>query len=141
MATRSFILLLFLGKISFAGMAVGAAAGMSHDPSVSFAYSVYLYYKFDEQVMLGLNSGQQQQGIPVLGSVYMRLPLGSVFMPVATGDLGYFMHDQDSGLLWKAGGGIDWKNGERSSILLLGGYEKKGAEANIYSRLGLLLEF
>ena len=63
-------------------------------------------------------------------------------MPVFIGDIGYFLHGDDGGLMWKAGGGIDWKNGERSSILLFGGYEKvQGGQGNVYSRLGLLLEF
>ena len=62
----------------------------SNNP-LSFAYSLFVYYKFDEQILIGLNSGQQQGGIPVLGSLYMRLPLGSVFLPVVIGDIGYLI--------------------------------------------------
>ena len=142
MAGRLLILILLIFQVSTAGLAVSAAAGMSHESSISFAYSMYLYYKFDEQVLLGMNAGQQQGGIPMLGSLYMRLPFGSVFMPVFIGDIGYFLHEDDDGVMLKAGGGIDWKNGERSSILLFGGYEKiQGRQGNIYSRVGLLLEF
>ena len=142
MAKRLLILIFLISQVSFAGLAAGAGAGMSHESPLSFAYSVYLYYKYDEQVLLGINTGQQQSGIPILGSLYMRLPFGSVFMPVFIGDIGYFLHEDDDGLMWKAGGGVDWKNGEHSSILLFGGYEKvPGGPGNIYSRLGLLLEF
>lgn len=136
------ILTLVFSQVSAGKIAVSAAGGMSHASSHTFAYSVYAYYKFDEQVLLGLHSGQQQGGIPILGSLYMRLPLGSVFLPFLIGDLGYFMHEDDSGLMWKGGMGIDWKNGERTCILLFGGYEKVlDRKGNIYSRVGLLLEF
>jgi hypothetical protein len=136
------ILILVFSQADAGKIAVSAACGMSHGSSHTFAYSVYAYYKFDEQILLGLHGGQQQGGIPMLGSLYMRLPLGSVFMPFVIGDIGYFWHEDNPGLMWKGGGGIDWKNGEHSSIILFGGYEKAGDRGgNIYSRVGLLLEF
>lgn len=127
---------------SHSGIVLGGAVGGTHDSDAhEFAWSAFLYHKFDQQVLIGLKSGRQSGGIPLLGALYVRLPLGRVLMPVAVGDLGYFYHARSAGFMWKTGGGIDWKNGERSSILLLGGVERADGATNLYSRVGLLLEF
>ena len=60
---------------------------------------------------------------------------------VFTGDYGYAFGD-DKRMIWKLGGGVDIKNGDRSSILLLAGYEKlRSRGGHIYVHGGLLLEF
>ncbi len=125
-----------------AKLAFVATGGTSQDSgTVSFAYSIYGYHKVDEQTLIGLHSGSQQGGIPILASLYVRLPLGGVILPVALGDIGYFHHDDNPGFLWKAGGGLDWKNGRYSSILILGGWEDGPNGAAVYSRIGVMIEF
>jgi hypothetical protein len=104
-----------------------------------------LWYQFDQMVFLGAGSGIQtfggEQYIPALGSIFMRLPIGGQILPVATGDIGYSF-GSESQSLWRAGGGFDIKNGDRSSLLLLGGYQSFAKfGAYVYLRAGLLLEF
>ena len=78
--------------------------------------------------------------VPALASAYVRLPFGSVMMPVGTFDFGYAFGD-DSQMMWKAGGGFDIKLGRYSSILLLSGYQNlKKTGDYVYFRCGLLLE-
>lgn len=141
MRTIVLLFLLLAYKEAFTGIALGGKIGSPISSEPEFNYSIFLYNKFDEQVLLGVNSGQQYGGIPILASGYIRLPFGKIFMPVAAGDAGYFLHDDNDGFIWRAGGGIDWKNGTRSSILLLGGYEQFPDNANPYGRIGLMLEF
>ncbi|MBF0430132.1 MAG: hypothetical protein HQK83_02550 [Fibrobacteria bacterium] len=122
--------------------AIGGSIGASHINSKhSFAFSVYGYYKFDEQILLGITSGQEQSGVPVTANLLMRLPFGRIILPFFTGDMGYYYHSNNAATMLRAGGGLDWKNGERSSILLMGGYQKIGSTEGLYSRIGLLLEF
>ena len=71
----------------------------------------------------------------------LRLPFGRIVLPFATGDVGYVLDDDNGGLMWRAGGGLDIKNGRHSSLLLLGGQETAGGMAGWYARAGLLLEF
>ncbi len=129
-------------QLPVAKYALGGAVGGAHTSNNHyFAYSLYGFYKFDEQILLGIKSGQEQGGVPVTANLYMRIPFGRVFLPVLTGDLGYFFHKNNSAGIWKAGGGIDWKNGQRSSILITAGYQKIGDRPGLFSRIGLLLEF
>ena len=136
-----FIICLLWASGLYAKISFSAVGGLSPYYSSDFAYSISMYNRFDEQVLIGVKAGQQQQGIPVLGSLYMRLPFGSIIVPVTTGDIGYFIKKNNSSVMVRLGGGIDWKNGKRSSILILGGYENHHKKGNIYSRIGLLLEF
>ena len=110
-----------------------------------FAYSGGLYLKFDEMVLLGVQSGigsvAGASSVPLLGSAVMRLPVGRIVMPFAAGDVGYVLDDRNGGLLWRAGGGFDIKNGRHSSLLLLGAYETQGSHSGSIARAGLLLEF
>lgn len=121
------------------------AGSRDHFQGVMFAYSGSLYLKFDEMVLLGVQSGigsvAGPSSVPLLGSAIMRLPLGRIVLPFASGDVGYVLDDDDDGLLWRAGGGFDIKNGRHSSILLLGGYEATAELSAWYGRAGLLLEF
>ena len=121
------------------------ADSRDHYKGARFAYSAALYAKFDDMTLLGVQSGQgtvsSSQAIPVLGSALIRLPIGRLILPVALGDIGYAIDDKSSGLLWRAGGGFDIRNGRHSSILLLGANETQGSHSGWIARAGLLLEF
>jgi hypothetical protein len=128
---------------AWSGVAIAPAAGTLHpgNNSIHFAPALYVYYKFDEQTFIGIHTGRQQGHTPILGSAFVRLPFGRVLQPVFLGDIGLTLKNGSTPFTWKAGGGIDWKNGERTSILLFSGYEDTGGVAAVYTRLGLLLEF
>jgi hypothetical protein len=121
------------------------ANSRDHFRGAVFAYSAAGYLKFDDMTLIGVQSGQGSvagaDAIPLLGSAMVRLPIGRVVLPVATGDVGYAFADSGSGLLWRAGGGLDIRNGRHSSFLAQGAYESCGSRAGWLARLGLLLEF
>jgi hypothetical protein len=140
--------LLLLPPASRADMAVTAAFGASSRDEYRgavMAYSGAVYLKFDDMVLLGAQSGiggvAGPSSIPIAGSAIVRLPLGRVVLPFATGDLGYVLDDEDDGLFWRGGGGFDIKNGRYSSLLLLGGVEAASKARGWFARAGLLLEF
>ncbi len=112
---------------------------------MDFGYNLAGYYKFDDQVLLGVQSGQGVGGdasaIPVLAAAYVRLPVGRAIMPVATGGVGYAFSGSVSGLIWRAGGALDVRNGKRSSVLLGSEYEGHGSYGGgVVIRGGLMLE-
>lgn len=114
-------------------------------PDPHFDMTVHGWYKFDQMVFLGLGGGLQgsKEGnlFPLLVSGWIRLPFGGQLLPVATGDVGYTL-GADKQFLWRAGGGFDLKNGDRTSLLFLGGYQSiRKAQAQFYLRAGILLEF
>ncbi len=131
-----------------AGLAFSGNLGVQAHPNFSspgFGYNFTAYYKFDDQILLGVQSGQGVAGkasaIPVLGALYARLPLGRVIMPVFTAECGTVLADS-SRFLWRAGGLFDIRNGRRSSLLLGSEYEghSKGRGGLVF-RGGLLIEF
>lgn len=121
---------------------LGAASG-DHFKGGRFSYAAGLFLKFDEMVLLGAQAGQGSVGgeksVPITSSAMVRLPVGRIVLPIATGDLGYAVAE-NPGLFWRGGGGFDIRNGRRSSFLLLGGYERQGGAQGWYARGGLLLE-
>lgn len=113
------------------------------NPNLDF--SGHLWYKFDQMVFFGASSGIQTMGedrhIPLMGAAWIRLPLGGQILPVATGEIGYHLGD-DPQFAWRAGGGLDIKNGDRTSLLVLAGYQRfRNLGGYVYLRGGLLLEF
>lgn len=106
--------------------------------------SGHWWHPIDQMVFIGVGVDYQRFGsinlIPVMGSAYVRLPFGSVIMPAGTFDFGYAFGD-DSQMIWRAGGGLDIKLGEHSSLLTFAGYQnlKKSGDM-VYLRCGLLLE-
>lgn len=105
----------------------------------------HVWYKFDQMVFFGVGSGYESIGdsyyVPVTASMWMRLPIGSVILPVMTGDYGYAFGN-DKRMVWKVGGGLDIKNGDHSSIIVMGGYENlRKRDGYVYVHAGLLLEF
>jgi hypothetical protein len=138
----------FIPSTAHAGIAItGSLGGQSRldFSQPSFGYTVGLYSKIDEQVWLGVQSGQgvadEASAIPILASAYVRLPIGRVVMPVATGGLGYAIGDEQKGFIWRAGGLFDIRNGRRSSLLLGTEYEALKGRGGLVGRAGLLLEF
>lgn len=124
---------------------VGALMPKGEFGSPNLDFSGHLWYKFDQMVFFGASSGIQTIGenrhIPLMGAAWIRLPLGGQILPVATGDIGYQLGD-DPQFAWRLGGGLDIKNGDRTSLLVLAGYERFAKLGGYYYiRGGLLLEF
>lgn len=111
-----------------------------------FGYNIGLYSRFDEQVLLGVQTGQGISGhpssVPVLAAGFMRLPFGRVVVPVATGGIGMaFGEAGGRGFIWRAGGLLDVRNGRRSSLLLGCEYEGFDGRGGLAVRGGALLDF
>lgn len=131
-------------KALTADVSVGSSNWTEDVTEFHFSTSMHLWHPIDQMVFIGLGLDYQRYGsislVPAMASAYMRLPFGSIIMPVATFDFGYAFGD-DSQMIWKVGGGLDIKLGRYSSILVLSGYQnlKKSGDL-IYLRCGLLLE-
>lgn len=124
---------------------VGALSPTNSIASANLDFSAHLWYKFDQMVFFGVGSGIQsmddERHFPLLGSLWVRIPFGGQILPVATGDIGYSLGDSPQ-FLWKAGGGLDIKNGDYSSLLIMAGYQSfQQLGGHFYLRGGLLLEF
>jgi len=141
-------LLFLVASVSAFPVALDASVG-GLEPDTKFSspdldVAAHLWYQFDQMVFIGGGGGLQMIGkdkqYPALGSLWVRIPFGGRTLPVATGDIGYdFGHDAQ--FVWRGGGGLDIKNGDHSSILLLGGYESfQKLGGHFYLRVGLLLE-
>ena len=134
-------------------MAVTGTLGVQTHPDfegTNFGFNLAAYEKFDEQVLLGVQTGRGIAGhassIPVLAAGFMRLPFGRVVVPAATGGLGYAFGsdkgpDDGSGFIWRGGGAFDIRNGRRSSLLLGCEYEGFKRRGGVVVRGGALLEF
>jgi hypothetical protein len=110
------------------------------DPSVS--WNVHALWTLDQMVMAGPGVGYEGGAgayLPVTGKLMVRLPAGKQAMPYVDGELGLAVRDvlSDSFLAWKFGAGIDQKLGDRSSVLVGGGFQ---THEQFYLRVGLLLE-
>ena len=105
----------------------------------------HLWYPIDQMLFFGIGSGYQEIDnvslIPVSGSVWIRLPIGSTALPVVTGDWGYLFGSNNQ-MFWRAGGGFDIKNGDYSSIMLMGGYQflDHDGKGYAYVQAGILVE-
>lgn len=103
------------------------------------------WFPIDQMVFVGVGSGYQEIDnvglVPLSASAWIRLPIGGQTLPVATGDLGYLIGG-DHQMFWKVGGGFDIKNGDCSSIMLMGGYEflEHDGKGFIYLQAGILIE-
>jgi hypothetical protein len=143
-----FLLIASLASLAAAlpPLAVTGTLGLQTRPDFEgsgFGYNLAAYSRFDEQVLLGVQTGQGVAGhpslVPVLAAGYMRLPFGRVFVPTATGGLGMALGD-GGGFLWRAGGLLDIRNGRRSSLLLGCEYEGFDNRGGLVVRGGALLE-
>ncbi len=103
------------------------------------------WYPIDQMLFVGVGSGYQEIDnvglIPVTASAWVRLPIGGQTLPVATGDWGYLI-GSDHQMFWRAGGGVDIKNGDYSSIMLMSGYQflEHDGKGYIYLQAGILIE-
>jgi len=103
------------------------------------------WYPIDQMLFVGVGSGYQEIDnvslVPLSASLWIRLPIGSQILPVATGDLGY-LFGSDHQMFWRAGGGVDIKNGDNSSILLMSGYQflEHAGRGYVYLQAGILIE-
>ena len=113
----------------------------------SFNLNVFghIWFPIDQMVFFGIGSGYNELDnvgyIPVMASAWVRLPIGGQTLPVVTGDIGYAFGD-DHQMIWRAGGGFDVKNGDYSSILLMGGYQflEERGRGYVYLQAGILVE-
>jgi hypothetical protein len=113
----------------------------------SFNLNIYghLWYRIDQMLFVGVGSGYQEIDnvglVPLSGALWIRLPIGSQILPVATGDIGYLI-GSDHQLFWKVGGGLDIKNGDYSSIPVIVGYEflYHAGKGYVYLQAGILVE-
>jgi len=124
---------------------IGDLSPASDLTNLNFDTEGHLWYKFDQMVFLGAGTGMQMvegtRHIPIFGSLWLRLPFGGRTLPVVMGDMGYTL-SKDSQFFWRGGGGLDIKNGNHSSLLLLAGYQRySNLGGYYYLRGGLLLEF
>ena len=105
----------------------------------------HLWYPIDQMVFAGVGVGYEELDnvgyVPVSGSLWVRLPIGRTVLPVATGDFGY-MFGKDSQMFWRAGGGLDIKNGDRTSIIVSTGYQflNHSGYGYWYLQAGILIE-
>ena len=105
------------------------------------------YYGWDQMVLIGFGGGYQQWGernsIPLMGSMIVRLPIGSLFLPAVQGDIGYAIGFR-SGFFYRFASGVDMRLGDRSSLIAFGGMQNHfdpEIASQVFLRGGLLLEF
>jgi len=135
--------------------AFGSAAGLSlegmggvavpqGDWSPRANWSVHALYRFDQMVLFGPGIGYEGvSGRPsgmLDGKLQVRLPIGRTLMPYLAGEAGAGLRPNfgSSYFLWRAGGGLDLKLGDRSSLLAESGWS---SFHRYYLRAGLLLDF
>jgi len=103
------------------------------------------WYPIDQMLFVGVGSGYQEIDnvglIPLTASAWVRLPIGGQTLPVATGDWGY-LFGSDHQMFWRAGGGVDIKNGDYSSIMIMSGYQflEHDGKGYVYLQAGILIE-
>ena len=123
----------------------GICNRVSHMGDFNMSFYGHLWYPIDQMVFAGLGVGYQELDnvgfVPLSGSLWVRLPIGRTVLPVATGDFGY-MFGKDDQMFWRAGAGLDIKNGDNSSIIVSAGYQflNHSGHGYVYFQAGLLIE-
>jgi hypothetical protein len=123
----------------------GICNSVSHMGDFNMSFYGHLWYPIDQMVFAGVGVGYEELDnvgyIPVSGSLWVRLPIGRTVLPIATGDFGY-MFGKDDQMFWRAGGGLDIKNGDRTSIIVSTGYQflNHSGEGYRYLQAGILIE-
>ena len=146
--------LLFVGAMAFApakseaftlDFQGGAVNPVSHLSQFNMSFYGHLWYPIDQMLFVGLGGGYQELDnvgyVPLSGGLWVRLPIGRQVLPVAIGDIGYMIGERHQ-MFWRAGGGVDIKNGDYSSILVMGGYEflNHDGRGYIFLQIGVLIE-
>ena len=123
----------------------GICNRVSHMGHFNMSFYGHLWYPIDQMVFAGVGIGYQELDnvgyMPLSGSLWVLLPIGRTILPVATGDFGY-MFGKDDQMFWRAGGGLDIKNGDRTSIIVSTGYQflNHSGEGYWYLQVGILIE-
>ena len=123
----------------------GTVNPVSHPTQFNMTIYGHLWYPIDQMVFVGLGGGYQELDnigyVPLSGSLWMRLPIGRQVLPVLTGDIGYMIGERHQ-MFWRAAGGMDIKNGDYSSIMIMGGYEFLNHDGRGYAfaQIGILFE-
>ncbi|MCB9495752.1 MAG: hypothetical protein H6686_02590 [Fibrobacteria bacterium] len=127
--------------VSLTGYAGGSSPWGDMDPST--AWSVHALWRIDQMVAAGVGAGYLTlPGTDVAETtarLQVRLPAGKQLMPFLEGESGVGIRPVlvQSIFVWRFGGGMDLKLGDRSSLLVGGGAMTRG---RAYGRVGLLLE-
>lgn len=148
-ASLLFVLALLLSTPKAEAFTMDVQGGVANAVSdiTSFNLNVFGHFWFpiDQMLFFGIGSGYEELDnvvyVPVVASAWVRLPIGGQVLPVATGDIGYAF-GKDHQMIWKAGGGFDIKNGDYSSILLMGGFQflEDRGKGFVYLQAGILVE-
>lgn len=103
------------------------------------------WFPIDKMTFVGVGGGYEELDnigyVPLSASLWVRLPIGRQVLPVAIGDFGYMIGERHQ-MFWRAGGGLDIKNGDYSSILLTAGYQYLHHDGHgfVYLHAGILVE-
>lgn len=132
---------LFAKGLTLTGYVGGSSPRGDFDPEP--AWSIHALWRIDQMVAAGVGGGYLT--IPgtdlaeATGRLQVRLPIGRQLMPFVEGESGVGMKPvlEESVFLWRFGGGLDLKLGDKSSLVAGGGIMARG---RMYTRLGLLLE-
>lgn len=107
------------------------------------AWSVGALYRIDQMVAAGVTAGYdavpKRPAGALTSRLQVRLPFGRQILPYLQCEAGAGIRPvlEDSYFLWKMGGGLDLKLGDRSSLLVESGWQTYG---RYLGRVGLLLE-
>lgn len=127
--------------LTLTGYVGGTSPRGDFDPEQS--WSIHALWRIDQMVAAGVGGGYLTlPGTDVAeasGRLQVRLPLGRQIMPFVEGESGVGLKPvlEESIFLWRFGGGLDLKLGDKSSLVAGGGLLARG---RMYARLGLLLE-
>lgn len=123
----------------------GIANHVSELSSFNMSFYGHWWFPIDQMLFVGVGGGYQELDnvgyVPLSGSLWVRLPIGRQVLPVATGDFGYMIGERHQ-MFWRAGGGLDIKNGDYSSILVMAGYQFLNHDGHgyVYLHAGILVE-
>lgn len=127
--------------VSLTGYVGGSTPWGEMDPAAG--WSVHALWRIDQMVAAGLGAGYVvlpgTDAAETSSRLQVRLPLGKQIMPFLEGEAGVGIRPvlEESMFLWRFGGGVDLKLGDRSSLLVGMG---SMARSRAYGRVGLLLE-
>ena len=146
---KAFLLALAFATIPANAFTLDAQGGIANRVSSLSRFNMSFYghwwLPIDQMLFVGVGGGYEELDnigyVPLSGSLWVRLPVGRQVLPVATGDIGYMIGKRHQ-MFWRAGGGVDIKNGDYSSILLMGGYQFLNHDGHgyVYLQAGILVE-
>ena len=123
----------------------GITNHVSEITQFNMSFYGHWWFPIDQMLFVGVGGGYEELDnvgyVPLSGSLWVRLPIGRQVLPVATGDIGYMIGSRHQ-MFWRAGGGVDIKNGDYSSILVMAGYQFLNHDGHgyVYLHAGILVE-